>query len=123
MKTIVTHTFVIFLACFATQQMAHSQKATEVYIPIGTSPGVSESKSFVGTIKRLDYETNSIELVGEDDTKIVYVNDETLYYLDRTAYGKKNATGEMHDCKVGLLIEVLTDDDGVVEWVKVKADQ
>jgi len=121
MKTIVIRAFVILLACVATQQMALSQKATEVYIPIGSSPGVS-SKSYVGTIKRLDYETRSIELDGPDGTKIIYANDETLYYLDRSSYGKKSATGDMHDCKVGLLIEVLTDDD-TIEWVKIKADQ
>ncbi|MDH3748278.1 MAG: hypothetical protein OER97_08725 [Gammaproteobacteria bacterium] len=121
MNTIVLRAFVILLACIAMPQETLSQKATEVYIPIGSSPGVSESKSFVGTIKRVNYEARSIELVGQDGTKTIYVSDDTLYYLDRSVYGKKNTAGEMHDCKVGLRVEVFEYDD-TVAWVKIKAD-
>lgn len=122
MNTIVARVCVIFLACVAIPQLTQGQKATEVYIPIGASPGVSASDTLLGKISRLDYEARSIEFTSRDGKKTIYVNDKTLYYLDRSAYRKKSTTGNMSDCKVGLKIEVQAADNDTAEWIKIKAE-
>lgn len=121
MNTKVARAFAVVLACIAIPQLAQSQKTTEVYIPIGSSPGVSTTESLIGTISRLDYEARSIELVARDGSKTIYVDDKTVYYVDRSAYGKMSAAGDMSDCKVGLVIEVFGADNDAVQWIKIKA--
>ena len=113
-----TITAVMILA----SNVAHGHEATEVYIPIGSSPGVSKTSSLLGKISRLDYETGNIELSDTKGPKSVSVASSTLYYLDRSKYGKKSETGNMQDCKVGRYIEINVTDTGDVKWVKIQVD-
>jgi hypothetical protein len=108
--------------CLLAASPGHGQKATEIYIPIGASPGVSVSKSFLGTVSRVDYDTNSIEIETTGGKRSVRVNYETLYYLDRSHYGKKNATGTMRDCEVGRRVEVYSVDGSDALWLKIETD-
>lgn len=122
MNTLLVRICVTLLATITLSQTAFSQKATEVYIPIGDSPGISKSETMFGTIDRLNYEARSMELVVESGNKTILLSEKTIYYIDRSTYRKKSETGDMRDCKVGLLIEVRAADDGTAEWVKIKSE-
>jgi hypothetical protein len=43
---------------------AYGQKATEIFIPIGQSPGVSNKTSIVGTIETIDARAQTIVVAG-----------------------------------------------------------
>lgn len=101
---------------------ANSQESTEVYIPIGASPGVSVDHSLRGEISSLDYASRTIVVRDRRGEKTVHVGDATLYYLDRSGNREKNATGTMEDCKVGRVIEVYVADNGDVKWIKIAVD-
>lgn len=120
-KWTIKATLLAVVFVFSTNS-SHSQQATEVYIPIGKSPGVSVTSSLHGKISGLDYETRSIRLVDRGSVKSVQVNDATRYYLDRSKYEKTSEMGTMHDCKVGRMIEVNVTDDGDVKWIKIEVD-
>jgi len=122
MTTHKTVSGLIVAALVLVANVAHAQKSTEVYIPIGDSPGVSETTSLQGKISSLDYASRSIEVLDRSGRRTVRVNDATVYYLSRSKYGKKNMLGSMQDCKVGRLVEVNVADDGDVEWIKVEVD-
>ena len=111
----------LFAAVLGTQP-AHSQKATEVYIPIGDSPGVSESHSVMGTISRVDYASRNIEVRNRAGARNMRVSDKTRYYLDRSKYGKKNALGSIRDCERGRRVEIYVGASGEVRWIKIEVD-
>ena len=99
-----------------------AQKATEIYIPIGESPGVSESVSIIGTISYVDYSDDMIEVAAADGMKPVKVEPDTEFFLDRSRYAKQNTQGEMQDCKVGSKVEVKLSKDGTADWIKIETD-
>lgn len=113
---------VVLAALISMPPLARGQQATEVYIPIGKSPGISVSRSYIGEIRQVDYAARSIEMLGKDGAKSINVNDKTTYYLDRSHYRKKSTTGEMSDCKVGRRIEANVSDDGTVVWIKIETE-
>ena len=112
----------ILLAMLLLASHSHGQKATEIYIPIGESPGVSATASLLGTISRMDYESRSIELHSADGAKIVRITDDTLYYLDRSARGGKNEIGGAEDCTEGRKIEAYVAENGDAMWIKIEID-
>lgn len=122
MNALTVRTGLMFAVLIFAVPTSHGQQATEVYIPIGNSPGVSTTSSLRGEIRRLDYASRSIELLDRGSMKTVHLSDATRYYLDRSGYGKKNETGNMQDCKVGRLIEVHVSANGDVQWIKIKVD-
>lgn len=100
----------------------HAQQATEVYIPIGESPGVSAATSVTGTITSVDYAALSIDIRTSAGSKTARMDDKTWYYLDRSKRRTKSVTGSMEDCKVGRSVEVRFAADGQVEWIKIASD-
>jgi len=122
MSALTVKSGLIFAVLIFAVSTSHSQQSTEVYIPIGSSPGVSTTSSLRGEIRRLDYTSRSIELLDRGSMRTVHVSDATRYYLDRSGYGKKSETGNMQDCKVGRLIEVHVAENGDVQWIKIQVD-
>ena len=98
----------------------HAQQATEVYIPIGQSPGISDGDSFRGEIRRVSYSTRTMEVRGDDETLTVTMDDKTIYYLDRSKRLRTNEIGDMEDCKVGRDVEIKLAASGKVEWIKIE---
>lgn len=101
--------------------IALAQQATEVYIPIGESPGVSERDSFIGSISSVDHERYRMMISVAGETKMVTMTPATRYYLDKTRARKQNKTTRFEDCEVGQRIEAYVDDDGNAVWVKIEA--
>ena len=101
---------------------AAGQETTEVYIPIGRSPGVSGVSSVIGTVQAVDYEARTLVVKSAERTVTVAMDADTDYYLDRSDSEAPNSKGEMHDCKIGRTIEVKFAEDGAADWVKIDAD-
>lgn len=119
MKRIAT----IFLATLflIVGNTALSQQATEVYIPIGKSPGVSGRDSVIGSISSVDHERYRMTISVAGEMRIVKMSKATRYYVDKTRTRKQNKTSSFEDCEVGQRIEAYVDDDGNAVWVKIEA--
>ncbi len=119
------HLITAVLALFLVAASAHAQKATEIYIPIGKSPGLSGKHTAVGFIQTVDMETMTMTIAGGTRNWTVKMDHDTAIYLDRSSYRMKNLYGTEDDCKVGLLCEVKyvggTRPEGVTcEWIKIQ---
>ena len=102
-----------------------AQRATEVLIPIGQSPGVSGISSVVGTIVSFDPAKGVMTISTENEQHTVALTAETKIYLDRSAAKKGSVLGSRSDCQRGRRSEVKFVYEGKVrtaraEWIKVQ---
>ncbi len=96
-----------------------SHPATERYIPMGESPGVSNVKSYIGEIRSVRTTASGFTMSVEGSEKLIEVTEETKIYLD-TGPGRTNRIGTEEDCQVGRKIEVYLQEDGTAYWVKIR---
>jgi hypothetical protein len=113
----------VILFCGAS--LAHGQRATERYIPLGQSPGVSGKQSTIGTIAAVVPERRELELSGPDGSVRVRVEDATRIWIDRHRLGQSTVSGSFEDLREGRRAEVKYADPDtrqVAEWVKLEAE-
>ncbi len=103
------------LALGATMVLAHP--ATERYIPIGKSPGVSR----IGVIEAVNVADRSIRVGGQEAAHWVRLTDRTRIWLDRTKLSKSNLLGGFSDCQAGRTVEIHYEDESraVAAWIKI----
>ena len=98
------------------------QQATERYIPIGKSPGISREYSYVGKIVSVDRDT--MTLVVEDDRgrHTFKVTEATQVWRDRSKRRRPALAGTYSDCRVGRQVELMytKDDKKVARWIKIE---
>ena len=104
------------LALGATMVLAHP--ATERYIPIGKSPGVSR----IGVIEAVNVADRSIQVGGQVTAHWVRLTDQTRIWLDRSKLAESNLVGDFSDCQAGRTVEIRYDDESrtVSEWIKIE---
>lgn len=100
---------------------ASAQLTTEVYIPIGESPGVSDGDSIIGTISDIEYDDYTMTVSASGKTHTVRMTPDTRYYIDRSDDKEQSETGDFDDCREGQRIEAYVDDDGDAIWIKIDA--
>lgn len=105
----------------------HAQKATEVVIPIGQSPGVSGISSVIGTIASCDQASGIVTIATEEGQHTARLVKETRIYLDRSAAKKSGTLGLRSDCQTGRRSEVKYVYEGETrttraEWLKIQAE-
>lgn len=110
-------TTMVLLSC----SVAMAQRTTEVYIPIGESPGVSGEQSIVGTIADVDYDRYSMIVSTGTERRTIEMTPDTRYYIDRSGEHEKSVAGNIHDCHEGQRIEAYVDADGDAVWIKIAA--
>lgn len=101
--------------------VAHGHPATELYIPLGQSPGISNKVTHIGAIDAVDAAGRTIT-VG---SRTVTISEETKIYLDRSALKQKNVTGTFADLRTGRTVEIRYRDAAkkhVARWVKVQVE-
>jgi hypothetical protein len=101
----------------------HAQKATERFIPLGRSPGVSGTLTSIGTIVTVDRESRRIHLEGPAGRVSVALRDSTSIWIDRHELRLPAATGSFADCYEGRMAEVKYADPDtrrVAEWIKLR---
>ncbi|HXF47161.1 MAG TPA: hypothetical protein VNK91_13680 [Burkholderiaceae bacterium] len=103
--------------------LAHSQEATERFIPIGQSPGQSGRATYIGPIQAVD-PAQRVLIVGTAGAAQKFtVTDRTAIWVDRSALKQTNTRGSFADLQPGRRVEVKWDakDRSRAEWIKVEA--
>jgi hypothetical protein len=113
--------FVFFLAV---SHQAISQKTTEVFIPLGKSPGVSGKMTIIGKVESIKPGTHSITVRQDDNTRtIIEIDKNTPIYLDKSDIGETNSSGRWEDIQPGRVIEVKyrgAIQQGALDWIKIQ---
>lgn len=114
----------IILLCWG-MPYVYGQKATEIFIPVGQSPGLSGKYTSIGKITAIDVLNQTIAVA--DSLRIYYVRitGRAKIWLDKSKLGLTNQTGAFTDLRKGLLVEVKYEDNqrkdkGSAEWIKVQ---
>ncbi len=112
-------------ACFAVLLPAYAQRATELYTPIGQSPGVSGEFTVIGTIESVDEAGSSFRITGPTEPASAIVTERTRIYLDKSNRRETNRYGHLGDLKEGRRVEILYEDreaigHGPAEWIKIE---
>ena len=100
-----------------------SQKATEQFIPIGESPGLSGVTTYIGRIQGYDAASGTLTLNAGGAPQAVRITDDTNIWLDRSAWKLSNLEGDASDLQAGRRAEVSYVDPtvrDVASWVKVE---
>ncbi len=114
----------ILVALSTGAQAASAQQATELYIPIGRSPGLSGQHTVIGHVREITAD-HTMTVVGTDRVWTVRMADYSRVFLDRSRAGLPNTYGTHDDCKPGVLVEVKFEGrceptSVVCDWVKVR---
>ena len=102
------------------------QEATELFIPIGRSPKLSNEVTVVGTIESVDAETRTMVVKTEGGSATATIGEKCKIFLDRSKRKESNRYGNFEDLKRGARVEVLYQGrtratSGPAEWVKVES--
>lgn len=102
---------------------AAAHRATERFIPLGQSPGVSHNFTVVGKIEAVDANRRSVTIATPSGKLVVEIRKDTSIWVDRTKQKLTSLDGAFVDLKSGRTIEVKfidPDRKQVAEWVKVE---
>jgi hypothetical protein len=103
--------------------LAHAQQATERYIPLGQSPGLSGKHTYIGPISAADPENGTLTVFGPAGSRAVRITERTRIWLDRTKLELPSLEGHFEDFRRGRMVEVEYEDHERKEsaaWVKVE---
>jgi hypothetical protein len=123
MRKLASLSAALLVVLVCTAPSAHGQRATERFIPIGKSPGVSGTQSAIGTIAAVEPGRRRIRIAGPEGPVTVAITDATKFWLDRSELREKSSTGSFQDCQIGRRVEVKFVDPyarDVAEWVKLR---
>jgi hypothetical protein len=115
--------FAVMLALVLGADPAPAQQATERYIPIGRSPGLSQKYTSMGEIVGLDTRAQTITIADPAGPRTVKVTGKTRIWLDRTGLKQTNLSGSFADLAKGRRVEVKYLDPEtrqLADWVKVE---
>ena len=103
----------------------HGQKATEIYIPIGRSPGLSGAQTIIGTVQAINAQDGFVAIAGPRRTWRIQLTDRTKIWLDRSALRMTNTYGRFADIEQGVMVEIkyegrAREDGGRCEWMKCR---
>jgi hypothetical protein len=99
------------------------QQATEMFIPIGESPGLSNKGSLIGTLESVDPGKRMVTISSPSGAQTVGITDRTLIWLDRNQQKQANHNGALNDLQKGRKVEVKLrkgEPKAVAEWIKVQ---
>ncbi len=114
---------VLAAVLMAASPVGVSHEATERYIPIGKSPGVSGKTSYRGVVESRNDAQHSVRMRAADGAESIRIDERTQIYLDRTSQGKTNLRGTYADCQPGREIEVKyidNDPSKPAQWIKIR---
>jgi len=103
--------------------VAHGQEATERFIPIGQSPGLSGRYTSIGQIQSVDSRSRTLTVVADGRTYSVGVTERTRIWIDRSPFKLTALTGTVEDLQPGRKVEVKYEDEGerrFADWIKVQ---
>ena len=113
-----------FAALLALSTAGFAQQATERYIPMGQSPGVSGKTAMTGTVVGYEGEFLVVASPAYATPQRVRMLPATRIWLDRHAAKQTNTTGSVRDLAPGRRVEIGFRDPAKrdqADWVKVDA--
>jgi hypothetical protein len=103
-----------------------AQTMTEVFIPIGQSPGVSGKYSVMGKIESVNLKDSTVTILQDAGGKVSFkITRGCHIYLDKSKLKLRNKKGYCADIKPGMKAEAKYKDNkpgNKVEWVKVQVE-
>ncbi len=115
--------FMVVLCCAFSG--LYAQKETEVFIPLGQSPGVSGKLCVMGKVGTVSSHDSTLILGLEGGLLTSRMNGQTKIYLDKSKLKLTSTKGSLADIKPGLMIEIKYVDNkpgGLIEWIKVQLE-
>lgn len=105
-------------------RLALAQQSTEIYIPMGQSPGVSGTQTIIGVIESVNASDRSLIVADAQGRATVKVIDETQIYLDQSALKARNQSGAFDALQPERRVEVKFKESArqaqvTAEWIKV----
>jgi len=100
----------------------HAQKETEVFIPIGKSPGVSGQYSMMGKVEEVKAFDSTMAVRDQNGVKNLRFTIQTKIYLDKSRLNQQSKKGTWADVKPGMTAEVKYVDNkpgNPVDWIKL----
>jgi hypothetical protein len=116
----------VAVALLGAISLAHGQKETERFIPIGQSPGVSQKQTSIGEIAEVDAAGRTVTVAEQAGRRTVKITEKTRIWLDRTKLKQANLSGGFTDLQKGRRVEVKYQDPErrqIADWVKVEIAQ
>ena len=113
------------LLVLGSMQLAQAQKQTEIYIPIGKSPGVSRTQTLIGTVETVNLPDQSLMMRAEQRRYRVQITNRTQIWLDRSAIKLPNQPTSLASCQPERQVEVKYEgsepgEQVTAEWIKVQ---
>ena len=105
--------------------ITYSEKATELYIPLGQSPGLSDEYNLIGRIDAVDSQKRTLSVVGSAGSFTVHTTDDTMIFLDNSRLRQPNRYGTFSDVKPSIMVEVRFEAGKrhrPAEWIKLQID-
>lgn len=103
-----------------------AQTMTEIYIPLGKSPGVSGKYSLIGRVESFNMLDSSLTIIlNTGNRKNMIITSVCDIYLDKSKLRLSNKKGYCADIKKGLLVEAKYFDnktDRPIEWLKIQIE-
>ena len=100
----------------------HAQKETEVFIPLGKSPGVSGKYSMICKVEMVKTNDSIMTIRQESGVMNLKMTEQTKIYLDKSKLKLQNKKGVLADIKPGMTMEVKYVDNkpsNPVDWIKL----
>jgi hypothetical protein len=121
--------FIMKLICagilFCISNDLFAQKETEVFIPVGKSPGVSGTYSVIAKVETINLQDSIITLRRDTGIISIRISPGTDVYLDKSKLKLTSTKGACSSIKPGMLVEVKFVDNkptGQIEWCKVQIE-
>jgi hypothetical protein len=108
---------------------AQAQKATEIFIPIGQSPGLSGKYTTIGEIAAVDTQNHTLTVRDEQGVDHpARLTEESKVWLDRSELAVSNQAAKAADILVGSRCEVMWVYDGQerreeAAWIKIQVEK
>lgn len=100
-----------------------AQEATEMYVPIGQSPGISGKTTVIGTVQALNAAARTLTVAAPGGPQTFAITAKTRIWLDRSAAKQSNQSGSLPDLQQGRRVEVRPQAAAAkagADWIKVQ---
>lgn len=98
-----------------------AQKSTELYIPIGKSPGLSGKYTVLGEVENINLQDSTLTIMVEGTSQIIAIKGQPKFMLDYSGAKLPNKIGSLADIKKGVIVEVKyrhNKPGDSIEWIK-----
>jgi ABC-type sugar transport system substrate-binding protein len=113
----------VAIGALGSASWAFAQEATEMYVPIGQSPGVSGKTTVIGTVQALNAAARTLTVAGPSGLQTFAITAKTRIWLDRSAAKQSNQSGSLPDLQQGRRVEVKPQSAAAkagADWIKVQ---